>query len=203
MYPNLYYVFEDFFGVKIGFLRFVNSFGFFVAIAFLIAAALLSRELKRKSKEGFFKPTERKIVVGGPATPGELVVNFLLGFLFGFKILALFVIGTEAMQDPQSYIFSGRGSWWLGLLTGGVFVWMKWRERKKQELKKPEERVVRIWPHDRVGEITVIALIVGLLGAKLFDIFENWSDFLKHPSDYIFSGGGLTFYGISKIIRDC
>jgi len=195
MYPNLYYVFEDFFGVKIGFLRFVNSFGFFVAIAFLVAAALLSRELKRKSKEGFFKPTERKIVVGGPATPGELVVNFLLGFLFGFKILALFFIGTEAMQDPQSYIFSGRGSWWLGLLTGGVFVWMKWRERKKQELKKPEERVVRIWPHDRVGEITVIALIVGLLGAKLFDIFENWSDFLKHPSDYIFSGGGLTFYG--------
>ncbi|MDQ3279542.1 MAG: prolipoprotein diacylglyceryl transferase, partial [Bacteroidota bacterium] len=46
-----------------------------------------------------------------------------------------------------------------------------------------------------VGDITVIALIVGLLGAKLFDIFENWSDFLNHPGDYIFSGGGLTFYG--------
>jgi prolipoprotein diacylglyceryltransferase len=195
MYPNLYYVFEDFFGIRIGILRFVNSFGFFVAIAFLVAAALLSRELKRKSKEGLFKPTERKIVVGGPATPAELAVNFLLGFLFGFKILALFIIGTEAVQDPQAYIFSGRGSIWLGILTGGLFAWMKWRERKKQQLKSPEERVVRIWPHDRVGEITVIALIVGLLGAKLFDIFENWSDFLKHPSDYIFSGGGLTFYG--------
>ena len=72
---------------------------------------------------------------------------------------------------------------------------MKWRERRKQQLKNPEERTVRIWPQDRVGDITVIALIVGLLGAKLFDIFENWSDFLEHPSDYIFSGGGLTFYG--------
>jgi prolipoprotein diacylglyceryltransferase len=195
MYPNLYYVFEDFFGVKIGFLRFINSFGFFVAISFLVAAALLSSELKRKSKEGFFKPTERKLVVGGPATPGELVINFLLGFLFGFKILALFIMGSDVVQDPQAYIFSGKGSWWLGLLTGGLFVWMKWRERKKQQLKSPEERVIRIWPHDRVGEITVIALIVGLLGAKLFDIFENWSDFLKHPADYIFSGGGLTFYG--------
>jgi phosphatidylglycerol---prolipoprotein diacylglyceryl transferase len=195
MYPNLYYVFEDFFGVKIGFLRFINSFGFFVAIAFLVAAALLSKELRRKSQEGHFKPTERKLVVGGPATIPELVINFLLGFLFGYKILALFIIGSDAMQDPQSYIFSGRGSFWLGLLTGGVFGWMKWRERKKQQLKSPEERVVRIWPHDRVGEITVIALIVGLLGAKLFDIFENWSDFLNHPSDYIFSGGGLTFYG--------
>ena len=195
MYPNLYYVFEDFFGVKIGFLRFINSFGFFVAIAFLVAAALLSKELRRKAGEGKFKPTERKLVVGGPATTSELVINFLLGFLFGFKILALFFNGSDAMQDPQSYIFSGQGSFPIGLLTGGVFVWMKWRERKKQQLNKPEERVVRIWPHDRVGEITVIALIVGLLGAKLFDIFENWSDFLKHPADYIFSGGGLTFYG--------
>jgi hypothetical protein len=52
MYPNLYYVFEDLFGIKIGFLRFINSFGFFVAIAFLVAAALLSKELRRKSKEG-------------------------------------------------------------------------------------------------------------------------------------------------------
>ena len=195
MYPNLYYVFEDFFGIKIGFLRFINSFGFFVAIAFLVAAALLSKELRRKAGEGHFKPTERKLVVGGPATVSELVINFLLGFVFGFKILALFFNGSSAMQDPQAYIFSSRGNLLLGLLTGGLFLWMKWRERKKQQLKNPEERVVRIWPHDRVGEITVIALIVGLLGAKLFDIFENWSDFLNHPSDYIFSGGGLTFYG--------
>jgi prolipoprotein diacylglyceryltransferase len=78
---------------------------------------------------------------------------------------------------------------------GLVFVWMKWRDAKKRQLAKPEDRVVRIWPHDRVGELTIIALVVGLLGAKLFDIFENWSDFLKRPSDYIFSGGGLTFYG--------
>jgi len=38
-------------------------------------------------------------------------------------------------------------------------------------------------------------LIFGLLGAKLFDIFENWGDFLKNPSSYIFSPAGLTFYG--------
>lgn len=45
------------------------------------------------------------------------------------------------------------------------------------------------------GEITILALVFGLLGAKLFDIFENWSDFLKHPSSYLLSPSGLTFYG--------
>lgn len=65
--------------------------------------------------------------------------------------------------------------------------------KNKQRLAKPEKRTVRIWPHDRVGEITILALVFGLLGAKLFDIFENWADFLQHPSDYIFSAKGLTF----------
>jgi prolipoprotein diacylglyceryl transferase len=55
--------------------------------------------------------------------------------------------------------------------------------------------MVWLWPHDRVGELTIIALVFGLIGAKLFDIFENWSDFLKEPSAYIFSAKGLTFYG--------
>lgn len=68
-------------------------------------------------------------------------------------------------------------------------------KKNKQKLPKPEKRTIRIWPQDRVGEITILALIFGLLGAKLFDIFENWSDFLKHPSDYILSPSGLTFYG--------
>ena len=134
MYPNLYYAFRDLFGVEWNFLRFVNSFGFFVAIAFLVAAWLLSKELRRKSTEGLMKPTETKLTVGRPATTSELVVNFLLGFLLGFKILALFILGSEAMQDPQSYIFSKQGSWPLGLLTGAFFAWMKWRERKKIQM---------------------------------------------------------------------
>ena len=195
MYPNLYYFFKDVFGVKIGVLHFINSFGFFVAISFLVAAALLAQELRRKSKLGLFHPTEIKLTVGKPASTGELVLNFILGFLLGYKIIALFFLSSDATQDPQSFIFSKDGNLPMGLVVGAIFAYAKWRERKKQQLRNPEDRNVRIWPHDRVGEITIIALVVGLIGAKLFDIFENWSDFLKRPSEYIFSGGGLTFYG--------
>jgi phosphatidylglycerol:prolipoprotein diacylglycerol transferase len=195
MYPNLYYAFKDLFGVEWKFLRFVNSFGFFVAIAFIISAIVLANELRRKSKEGLFQPTEMQVMVGQPATFFDIVLNFFLGFLLGYKIVALFIMSSSATQDPQEFIFSTLGSWPAGIGLGLLFAGLKWWEKNKQKLAKPEKRIVRIWPHDRVGEITILALVFGLLGAKIFDTFENWSDFLKHPSDYIFSAKGLTFYG--------
>jgi len=195
MYPNLYYAFRDLFGVEWTFLRFVNSFGFFVAISFIVSAIVLANELKRKSKQGLFQPTEMQVIVGKPAGFLDLALNFLLGFLLGYKIVALFIMDNSATEDPQAFIFSTLGSWPAGLALGTLFAGLKWWEKQKTRLDKPEKRTVRIWPHDRVGEITIIALIFGLLGAKLFDIFENWSGFLKNPSAYIFSAKGLTFYG--------
>ncbi|MBL0307081.1 MAG: prolipoprotein diacylglyceryl transferase [Chitinophagaceae bacterium] len=195
MYPNLYYAFKDLFGVEWTFLRFVNSFGFFVAISFIISAIVLAAELRRKSKEGIFQPTEMQVMVGQPATFADLALNFLLGFILGYKIVALFILDSSATEDPQAFIFSSLGSWPAGIGLGLFFAAVKWWEKNKQKLDKPEKRTVRIWPQDRVGEITIIALVFGLLGAKLFDIFENWGDFLVHPSDYIFSAKGLTFYG--------
>lgn len=195
MYPNLYYAFKDLFGVEWTFLRFVNSFGFFVAIAFIVAAVVLANELKRKSRQGLFQPTEMQVMVGQPASMLDIGLNFLLGFVLGYKIVALFILDSSATEDPQAFIFSGMGSWPAGIGLGLLFAGLKWWEKYKQKLAKPEKRTVRIWPHDRVGELTIIALVFGLVGAKLFDIFENWSDFLEHPSDYIFSAKGLTFYG--------
>jgi len=194
MYPNLYYAFKDLFGVEWHFLRFVNSFGFFVAIAFIVAAIILSSELRRKSRQGLFQPTEMQVMVGQPATASELILNFLLGFLLGYKIIALFLMNNAATQDPQAFIFSTLGNWPAGILTGVLFAGLKWWDKNKRKLAKPEKRTVRIWPQDRVGEITILALVFGLIGAKLFDAFENWDDFIKDPS-MLFSAEGLTFYG--------
>ena len=132
-----------------------------MAIAFLVAAALLANELKRKSKEGLLHPTEVEITVGEPATPGELILNFLLGFLFGYKILALFFLSSEATQDPQAFIFSGMGNWPLGIGLGFYLPDLNGGKKVNSQLAKPEKRKVRIWPQDRVGEITVLALIFG------------------------------------------
>jgi prolipoprotein diacylglyceryl transferase len=195
MYPNLYFAFKDLFGINWGPLRYINSFGFFVAISFILAALVLTLELKRKSKQGLLFPTEMQVMVGRPATVSELLINFLLGFLLGYKIVGLFIMDRSATEDPQEFIFSAIGSWPAGIGLGLLFAGLKWYDKNKQKLPTPEKRTIRIWPHDRVGEMTILALVFGLLGAKLFDFFENWSDFITRPTDYIFSAEGLTFYG--------
>jgi prolipoprotein diacylglyceryl transferase len=194
MYPNLYYAFRDLFGVDWPALRMINSFGFFVALAFLLAALVLSAELKRKSRMGLLQPTEIQVMVGKAPSFTDIFLNFLLGFLLGYKILALFILDASVTDDPQAFIFSGRGSWPAGILLGILFGALKWWEQKKQQLEKPELRKIRIWPQDRVGDITILGLVFGLLGAKIFDTFENWNDFLQDPSIF-FSARGLTWYG--------
>ncbi len=59
----------------------VQSYGFFLALAFLTGTWLLYKELERKEKEGLIKPTIRKVLRGKPATFWELVVTFIISLL--------------------------------------------------------------------------------------------------------------------------
>ncbi|MDP4219880.1 MAG: prolipoprotein diacylglyceryl transferase [Bacteroidota bacterium] len=58
-----------------------------------------------------------------------------------------------------------------------------------QEIKR------RKWDERHVTIITMIALIGGVAGSKLFSIFEDWSAFMHDPVRTVFSASGLTFYG--------
>lgn len=194
MYPNLYYVFKDWFGVEWKVLSFMNTFGLMVAVAFIVAAWVLSVELRRKEKQGLLHPREEMITVGKPASFIDLLLNAAMGFLFGYKILGVFFSKPEEM-NAQDYIFSNQGSVAGGIFLGLLLAGFKWWDKNKQKLKEPERRVVRIWAHDRVGDIIILGLIFGILGAKLFDNLEHWDDFIKDPIGRILSQSGLTFYG--------
>jgi phosphatidylglycerol---prolipoprotein diacylglyceryl transferase len=194
MYPNLYYVFKDWFGVKWHALEFLNTFGLMVAASFAAAAWVISKELQRKEKAGLLHAREEIIMVGKPASWQDLVLNGVVGFIFGYKLIGLF-FSKPADVNAQEYIFSSSGNIIGGLTLGGLLAFLKWKDANKQKLAKPEKRTVRIWPHDRVGDIVVLGLIFGILGAKLFDIFENIDNLIADPIGTIFSGSGLTFYG--------
>jgi prolipoprotein diacylglyceryl transferase len=85
---------------------------------------------------------------------------------------------------------------WLGGIIGaallGGFTWFDGQKRKKDT---PETRELLIFPHDRISEMTVAAAVGGILGAKFFDLFDNWQDFLEDPIGSLTSGGGLAFLG--------
>jgi len=194
MYPNLYYVFKDWFGVEWNALKILNTFGLMVALAFIAAAVVISSELKRKEKLGLLQPREEMIVVGKPASIMDILINALVGFLFGYKLLGL-LISKAPQVNAQEYIFSREGNILGGLALGAVMAFLKWSDKNKQKLKTPERRAVRIWPHDRVGDIIILGLVFGILGAKLFDAVEHMDQFLADPIGTIFSASGLTFYG--------
>ena len=62
MYPNISYLLNDLFGINIPLP--IQTFGFFVAIAFLLSSWTLSIELKRKEDEGLLSATKRKKIIG-------------------------------------------------------------------------------------------------------------------------------------------
>ena len=65
-------------------------------------------------------------------------------------------------------------------------------------MAKPEsgrKRKTEVSPSILVGTLTVMAAVLGIVGAKLFHILENFDEFMLDPSGMIFSTGGLTFYG--------
>ena len=45
------------------------------------------------------------------------------------------------------------------------------------------------------NNITLIALIAGVVGSKILYLVENWSSFVIDPAGMAFNPGGLTFYG--------
>jgi phosphatidylglycerol:prolipoprotein diacylglycerol transferase len=48
---------------------------------------------------------------------------------------------------------------------------------------------------DLAAGITTLAVLFGIVGAKLLFLIENWSEFVQRPLAMAFSGGGLTWYG--------
>ncbi|MFO0003268.1 MAG: diacylglyceryl transferase, partial [bacterium] len=94
----------------------IQTFGFFVALAFAIAAYLLGKELKRKQNEGHIQPQTRKRTVGAPADPMEYAYNGIGGFFIGYKLVYLISNYALFADNPQAMLLSFEGSFLGGVL---------------------------------------------------------------------------------------
>lgn len=195
MYPNLYFFFKEVLHLEIPILRAINTFGFFVALAFLAAAFVLRKGLRRQEKLGNLSGTTKEVIVGQKASFLEIFLQGVLGFILGYKLLGLLIAASSPYFNPQSFIFSMRGNIYGGLILGGLLAHLRYRDSRKNALPKPEKRQLTILPHQRLGDMTIIAFVGGFVGAKVFHNLENFGEFLRDPIGSLFSLGGLTFYG--------
>lgn len=198
MYPDLSYLLHDILPAlfeRDGAFSVVKMFGLLLALAFVASAYTCGLEMKRKEQQGLLLPQTMKIVSGKPASVFDLIVNGLLGFLLGFKLLYIFGNFASFKADAAAVIFSTNGNLAGGVLVAVLFTAYNLWESAKNKKSEPQEKMIIVHPHERIGDITIVAAVSGIAGAKLFSVLENFEDFLLDPVGQLFSGSGLTMYG--------
>ncbi|MCP4439671.1 MAG: prolipoprotein diacylglyceryl transferase [Aureispira sp.] len=197
MYPNLRYAFYDIFGIDLPMLGLVQSYGFFLALAFFVSGTLLHLELKRRENLGMLKGIEESVKVGKPLSIIDLAINGIIGFILGFKgVYAIMNTDLFTGPDAKDALFSmAHGNWITGVLLAAGFVGWKYYEKKKELEEYPKPQVIKetVMPHQRVSDIVIISAVSGIFGAKMLYVVEYstaqtfWED--------LTSGSGLTVYG--------
>lgn len=193
MYPRLSDLINDLLGTNINLP--IQSYGFFLALAFLTGAFVLYIELRRKEAEGLLQPTTKKVLKGKPASIAELIITFIVSLLVGFKIAGFFLDYSTFVDDPQEYLFSNQGSWIGGLFIAIAYTFYLNYSKNKKKLDPPVWEEVTVHAKDQAMPVLFIAVITGIIGAKVFHWFENWDEFIADPLGALVSFSGLTFYG--------
>tara|TARA_B110000093_G_scaffold107354_1_gene115373 strand:- start:351 stop:1499 length:1149 start_codon:yes stop_codon:yes gene_type:complete len=193
MYPTISHLLFDIFGINIPLP--IQTFGFWVAIAFLAASYVITKELKRKEEEGFLKTSTIKITIGKSLNTYEILGSLVSGFLIGFKLIEAIFHYADLVANPQDFILSTRGNFLGGIIIAGLSVYLKWYENKKARLAAPKKIEKTIHPYELVGNMTMIAAVSGIIGAKIFHNLENIGEFVADPINQLISFSGLTFYG--------
>ena len=193
MYPKISDLINDLLGTDFCFPA--QTFGFFVALAFIAAFQTLKIDMRLREKAGQFKLQAIKIATGGPLELKEVAIQGLIWAVVGYK-LGLGILNWETFcEAPQELILNGRGSLPFALVAGGLAAAIKYIQYRKKLGTEETFEVKKLGPSRFLGTIVTIAFVAGLIGAKIFHNLENLDEFTRDPVRALISFDGLTFYG--------
>jgi phosphatidylglycerol---prolipoprotein diacylglyceryl transferase len=105
-------------------------------------------------------------------------------YSFGFMVAAAIMLAGWLTQRELDRLYGA------GRIAGVKVAAEKVGDKSGRKGKK-----VEVSPSHLMGTVTVLAVVGGFAGAKLFHILENLDQFFQAPGRMIFSSGGFTFYG--------
>ncbi len=108
MYPSISHALYDIFGLNVKLP--VQTFGFFVAMAFIFGALVLKFNFKERYERGLIPIVVTRLVKGKKLSIKEILPNVIFGFLLGYKLFYAFWHWTDFSNNPQELIISSEGS---------------------------------------------------------------------------------------------
>ena len=196
MYPNFSYLLKDLTGFWIPFP--IQTFGLFVALAFVAAAQILKLELKRKETDGLVHSIFNK--KGNSVSPYQQVGNIVfiaaISGIIGARLFSILEYPQDFFNDPFGTIFSTGGlTFYGGLIIGAIAVLIY---AKRIDLKV-------VYLLDAAAPALMLAYAIGRIGCHLsgdgdwgidnlaqkpsfFSFLPDWAWAYRYPHNVIETG---------------
>jgi len=189
-YPTISHFIEEITGFFIPLP--IQTFGFFIVLAFIVGHYFIKKEFLRLEKLKLLNSIEIQSKKSYIIILFDYLINIIVSFFFGYKILFIIKNYSLFAQNPQEVLLSTNGNVVIGLVFSFFTITHLIRKHKSDS---SDTQKGKINPSQLSWNLIFIAGISGIIGAKLFSVFENIDLLLKDPLTTLFSFSGLTFYG--------
>ncbi|MEC3878954.1 prolipoprotein diacylglyceryl transferase [Parapedobacter sp. 10938] len=158
----------------------IPTFGFFVALAFVLSYLVFRSEFVRKERTGQIRAIDRKIWIG---------TRFKLFLVLGYALLG-FIVGFKGWE-----LFSGRSSWLAGMVFMLGVLLVLFIAKRKSLLRPSRLEIQTVRPKELLPTMLLWAGVTGFVGARVFNVFEDGERLGAHGVMGLLDAGGLTFWG--------